>query len=78
MVPMASTFSQIIWWSGFVCWTTKGATTTSTGFIGYWEPNLCEGLCSKLLSCSNWGKSWLCSNSEFVMVRFKIGTDLNV
>jgi hypothetical protein len=65
MVPMASIFGQIIWWNGCVCWTSRGDVITSIGSIGYWEPNLCEGLCSKLHSCSNWIKSWLHSNSDY-------------
>jgi hypothetical protein len=70
-IPKTNTFGQIIWWSGYVCWTMIRATITSTGFISCWKLDLCEGLRSKLCSYSNWVKSWLHSNPKYVMVGFK-------
>jgi hypothetical protein len=75
---MISTFNQTIWWSGCVYWATIGAMIASTDFISYWKPDLCEGLRSKLCSCSNQVKSWLRSNFESITIGFKTWTRLDV
>jgi hypothetical protein len=78
MVPRTSILGQTLWMIGCVCQIVTSITIASIGFACCWELDWCEGLCSKLCSCSNQFKSWLFSNSKFDVVGFKIGTDLDV
>jgi len=78
MVPITSIFDQTPWVIGCVCQTTTCIMIASTGSTCYWKLDQHEGLCSKLHNCSNRFKSWLHSNFESIVIRFKIGTSSNV
>jgi hypothetical protein len=78
IVPIISTFGQIVWLSGCVCWTITNIATISIGSTCGWELHRCESLCYRLHSCSNWRKSWLRSNFEYVVVGFKTRIGSNV
>jgi hypothetical protein len=58
-----------------VCQIVIGTTTASSNFACCWKLDRCEGLRSKLHSCSKWFKISLRFDTKYVTIGFKTRTD---